>query len=70
MTSSISADRREPQSYWHATSAAPIPNDSLPDHCDVVVIGGGLLGCWTAYWLARSGVAVTVLERTAISWGA
>jgi len=29
-----------------------------------------LLGCWTAYWLARAGVAVTLVERTAISWGA
>ncbi|MGC4108421.1 MAG: FAD-binding oxidoreductase [Thermomicrobiales bacterium] len=36
----------------------------------MAVIGGGMLGCWTAYWLARQGVQVTVLEREAISWGA
>lgn len=29
---------------------------------DVAVIGGGLAGCATAYYLARDGVAVTVLE--------
>lgn len=30
---------------------------------DVIVIGGGLAGCATAYYLARDGVSVTVLER-------
>lgn len=30
---------------------------------DVIVIGGGLAGCATAYYLARDGVDVTVLER-------
>ncbi len=29
----------------------------------VVVIGGGIIGCSIAYYLAKSGVAVTVLER-------
>ena len=30
---------------------------------DVLVIGGGLAGCATAYYLAREGVEVTLLER-------
>ncbi|MDE1994912.1 MAG: FAD-binding oxidoreductase [Rhizobiaceae bacterium] len=30
---------------------------------DVIVIGGGLAGCATAYYLAADGVEVTVLER-------
>jgi glycine/D-amino acid oxidase-like deaminating enzyme len=30
---------------------------------DVVVIGGGIVGCATAYYLARRGVRVTLLER-------
>lgn len=58
------------RSYWHATAAPLVPSDPLPAQADVVVVGGGLLGCWTAYWLARAGVQVTLVERTAISWGA
>ncbi len=60
----------EPRSYWHETAPPPIPAAPLPDKAEVVVVGGGLLGCWTAYWLARGGAAVTLIERTAIGWGA
>ncbi len=57
-------------SYWHATTDPLVPSAVLPQTSDIVVIGGGLLGCWTAYWLARDGASVTLLERTAIGWGA
>jgi gamma-glutamylputrescine oxidase len=57
-------------SYWHATAEPVIPAGELPPSAEVVVIGGGMLGCWTAYWLARSGVQVVLLEATAIGWGA
>jgi glycine/D-amino acid oxidase-like deaminating enzyme len=57
-------------SYWHATAEPLVPAADLPATAPVVVIGGGLLGCWTAYWLAKSGVPVVLLERTAIGWGA
>ena len=30
---------------------------------DVIVIGGGIAGCTTAYFLARAGVDVTLLEQ-------
>ena len=35
----------------------------LPASCDVVVIGGGILGLASAYELERSGASVVVLER-------
>jgi glycine oxidase len=37
---------------------------SSPSH--VVVVGGGALGCATAFWLARAGVRVTLMERDAL----
>ncbi len=35
----------------------------LPDQADVVVIGGGIVGTCTAYYLARRGVRVVLLEK-------
>ena len=37
---------------------------------DVVVIGAGVVGCSVAYYLAREGVSVTVVEQEAIGSGA
>jgi glycine/D-amino acid oxidase-like deaminating enzyme len=34
---------------------------------DVVVVGGGIAGCATAFYLARRGVRVTLLERGEIA---
>lgn len=36
-------------------------------HSDVLIIGGGIQGCSTAYNLARLGVSVTVLEKDWVS---
>jgi glycine/D-amino acid oxidase-like deaminating enzyme len=59
-----------PISYWQATApGAAAPND-LPATTDVVVIGGGLLGAATTYWLARGGADVTLIEAQAIAGGA
>ena len=35
----------------------------LPDRADVVVIGGGIVGVSTAYFLAKRGVSVALLEK-------
>jgi len=58
------------RSYWHVTSDLLTPDGDVPGAADVVVVGGGMLGCWTAYWLARAGASVTLVERMAIAWGA
>ena len=42
----------------------------MPESADVVVIGAGVVGCSVAYYLAREGVGVTLLEREAIGSGA
>lgn len=36
---------------------------SLPQEADVVVIGGGVVGVFTAYYLARRGVSVALVEK-------
>ena len=41
----------------------------LPD-ADVAVIGGGVIGCAVAYYLAKRGMRVTVIERAAVGGGA
>ena len=45
--------------------AARAPHDSALTDADVIVIGGGAAGSATAWWLARRGVSVTLLERFA-----
>ena len=42
----------------------------MPEYSDVVVVGAGVIGCSVAYYLARSGVKVTILEREAVGSGA
>jgi glycine/D-amino acid oxidase-like deaminating enzyme len=57
-------------SYWQRTTPHLPLATTLPPSVDVTVIGGGLLGASTCYWLARSGIRVALLERTAIAHGA
>ncbi len=35
----------------------------LPEHADCVIIGGGIVGVSAAYWLARAGQSVVLLEK-------
>ncbi|BAM91308.1 deaminase [Bradyrhizobium oligotrophicum S58] len=36
---------------------------TLPGHADAVVIGGGIVGVFAAYYLARRGLAVALIEK-------
>jgi glycine/D-amino acid oxidase-like deaminating enzyme len=48
--------------------AVRIPTDSAqPQSSDIVIIGGGLLGICTAYFLARSGHSVVVCEKGVVA---
>src|SRR6478609_8490400 len=39
---------------------------NLPARADVVVIGGGIIGVFTAYYLAQRGLSVAVVEKGTI----
>src|SRR5579875_2535176 len=57
-------------SFWQSTTAALPLSTDLPSTVDGAVVGGGLLGAVTCYWLAHEGVRVALLERTALAAGA
>jgi glycine/D-amino acid oxidase-like deaminating enzyme len=51
---------------------APVPDPvpgaaALPNHVDTVVIGGGIVGAATAYFLAERGVSVALCEKQEIA---
>ncbi|RMF92587.1 MAG: FAD-binding oxidoreductase, partial [Nitrospinota bacterium] len=37
---------------------------------DVVIVGAGVMGCGTAYWLSKAGYRVLVVEKESIACGA
>ena len=42
----------------------------MPHTADIVIIGGGVIGCSIAYWLAKAGMKPLVLERDRLGSGA
>ena len=40
---------------------------SLPSRADIVVIGGGIIGCSAAYFLAKKGISVALCEKGVIA---
>jgi glycine/D-amino acid oxidase-like deaminating enzyme len=62
-------------SLWHATvddPLAPRPALDRDTEADVVIVGAGLTGLWTAYYLARRdpGLRIVVLEKHIAGFGA
>jgi glycine/D-amino acid oxidase-like deaminating enzyme len=62
-------------SLWHDTAGedwTPRPALPGPTSCDVVVVGAGFTGLWTAYYLRRAdpGLRVVVLEAEVAGFGA
>jgi glycine/D-amino acid oxidase-like deaminating enzyme len=60
----------EPSSYWQKTAAKIALSSELPSTADVVIIGGGITGVASCYWLAQTGLTVALLEATALAYGA
>jgi gamma-glutamylputrescine oxidase len=61
-----------PPSHWFAGDGGEDPPSpaTLPPEVEVVVVGGGVMGMATTYWLARRGVDVLLLEARRLGWGA
>ncbi|MCL5115789.1 MAG: FAD-binding oxidoreductase [Firmicutes bacterium] len=60
------------QSYWEATRNADVVSEPLAQSmsADVAVVGAGFTGLATAYFLARRGVSVVVVEAERLGYGA
>jgi glycine/D-amino acid oxidase-like deaminating enzyme len=52
-----------------ASMAKPATTDHgrLPQEVDVIIIGGGLMGCACAYYLGKAGASVLLLEKSALA---
>ena len=58
--------------YWFEGMGEDIfkPSDRLPRQVDVVIVGGGIMGVSTGYWLAKLGVEVLLVESLYLCAGA
>ena len=47
-----------------------MPSAGQRSTADVVVVGGGTIGAWCAYFLRQEGLRVTLLEKGVLGQGA
>ncbi|MFF9286944.1 NAD(P)/FAD-dependent oxidoreductase [Streptomyces griseosporeus] len=61
-------------SFWYADDGLPAAREPLPGDAtaDVVIVGGGYTGLWTAYYLKKAApfLRITVLEQKFCGYGA
>jgi D-amino-acid dehydrogenase len=43
--------------------------EPIPEHSDVLIVGGGVIGVWTAWFLAERGARVVLVERDEVASG-
>ena len=71
----MSADEYRNLSLWHDTvpePLAPRPGLTTDERVDVVIVGAGFTGLWTAYYLAecQPGIRLAILEAEIAGFGA
>ncbi len=53
--------------FWHGycieLSEISWKGEGMMKHCDILVVGGGIIGCAIAYYVSKSGRDVTVIEK-------
>ena len=55
-----------PAAAMYVVAAAMVDSAMRTIHTDVAIIGGGLVGTWTAYFLRKRGHSVAVIEKGAV----
>jgi len=58
-------DHPAPENSAMASASSDLP--ALPERVDIVVVGGGIIGVSTAYFLAKKGVSVLLCEKGRIA---
>ncbi len=56
--------------FWQNDLSSISLSPDISRSVDIVVIGGGILGATTTYWLARAGMSVMLVERYIPAYGA
>ncbi|MFF2847053.1 NAD(P)/FAD-dependent oxidoreductase [Streptomyces sp. NPDC058001] len=74
MSSTTSSTVNGGISFWYAREGIPAPREPFPGDAsaDVVIVGGGYTGLWTAYYLKKAApfLRITVLEQKFCGYGA